>query len=100
VKKVDIVVAFHPYTDIPPLSTGMLDEIGHARAFKKERYMVMPVGAGSPFTVDNLVPAKHFFKAGDEFFNYIENTRQPGISPRFVEQTRKFGELQNNALNR
>ncbi len=98
VKKVDIVVAFHPYADIPPLSTGMLDEIGHARAFKKERYMVMPVGAGSPFTIDNLVPAKHFFKEGDEFFKFIENVRKPPLTPLFTEQTQKFGELQKKAL--
>jgi hypothetical protein len=98
VKKVDTVVAFHPYTDIPPLSTGMLDEIGHARAFKKERYMIMPVGAGSPFTVDNLVPAKHFFKSGDEFYNYIENNREPPLKPLFSEQTKKFGELQKQYL--
>lgn len=99
VKKVDIVVAFHPYPDIPPLSTGMLDEMGHARAFKKERYMVMPVGAGSPFTLDNLVPARHFFKEGEAFFHFIENERQPPLKPRFVEQTQKFGELQKKALD-
>ncbi len=99
VKKVDVVVAFHPYTDIPPLSTGMLDEIGHARAFKKERYMVMPVGAGSPFTKDNLVPSKHFFKEGDEFFSYIESKRKPPLKPRFEEQTKQFGVLQRQALS-
>jgi len=32
VQKVDAVVAFHPYDRRPPLSTGMLDELGHARA--------------------------------------------------------------------
>ncbi|MGY5876078.1 MAG: hypothetical protein RTU30_10055 [Candidatus Thorarchaeota archaeon] len=93
VKKVDAVVAFHPYPDIPPLSTGMLDELGHARAFKKERYMVMPVGGGSPFTRDNIVPAKHFFKEGDAFFDYIETVRKPPLEPRFEDQTQKFKEL-------
>jgi hypothetical protein len=99
VKKVDIVVAFHPYTEIPPLSTGMMDEIGHARAFRKERYMVMPVGAGSPFTKDNFVPAKHLFKDGDSFFNFIENERDPPLKPRFTEQTNKFGVVQKEALS-
>jgi hypothetical protein len=99
VKKVDIVVAFHPYADIPPLSTGMMDEIGHARAFKKERYMVMPVGAGSPFTKDNFVPAKHLFKDGEGFFSFIENERDPPLKPRFAEQTKKFGVVQKEALS-
>ena len=37
VQKVDIIPAFHPYEKNPPLSTGMMDELGHARAFRKER---------------------------------------------------------------
>ena len=100
VKKVDIVVAFHPYTEMPPLSTGMMDEMGHARAFKKERYMVMPVGAGSPFTKDNIVPSKHLFKEGDAFFDFIENKREPPLKPRFAEYTKKFGEMQKEALSK
>jgi hypothetical protein len=99
VKKVDIVVAFHPYTDMPPLSTGMMDEIGHARAFRKERYMVMPVGAGSPFTKDNFIPAKHLFKEGDDFFKFIETERDPPLKPLFAEQTKIFGEVQKKALS-
>jgi hypothetical protein len=68
VQKVDIIAAFHPYTKMPPLSTGMMDELGHARAFRKERYMVLPSGGGSPFTRDNYVPSQHIFKSGADFF--------------------------------
>jgi hypothetical protein len=99
VKKVDIVVAFHPYTEIPPLSTGMMDEIGHARAFKKERYMVMPVGASSPFTKDNFVPANHLFKESEDFFKFIETERDPPLKPRFAKQMKKFGQVQKTALS-
>jgi hypothetical protein len=83
VQKVDIVVAFHPYTKAPPLSTGMMDELGHARAFRKERYLVLPEGLGSPFTKDNYVPAKHVFKEADDFFSYIEKERKPSLESRF-----------------
>ena len=100
VKKVDIVSAFHPYTKAPPLSTGMLDELGHARAFRKERYLVMPVGAGSPFTRDNYVPASHLFKEGNLFFEFLEKRRRPTIKPRFSEITGAFGKWQKEALSR
>lgn len=83
VQKVDIVAAFHPYDDLPPMSTGMIDELGHARAFRKERYLVMPTGTGSPFTKDNFVAAEHVFKTSDELFNYLEKHREPPLSPRF-----------------
>jgi len=99
VKKVDIVAAFHPYTKAPPLSTGMLDELGHARAFRKERYLVMPAGAGSPFTRDNYVPASHLFKEGELFFEFLEKRRRPTLKPRFSEITSIFGKWQKEALS-
>ena len=98
VQKVDIVAAFHPYTEMPPMSTGMLDELGHARAFTTERYLVMPTGAGSPFTRDNYVPANHLYKDGDSFFNFIEKKRRPTLKPRFADSTEKFGEWQKQTL--
>jgi len=100
VQKVDIVAAFHPYTEMPPMSTGMLDELGHARAFGTERYLVMPMGAGSPFTRDNYVPANHLYKDGDSFFYFIEKKRRPTLKPRFADSTEKFGEWQEQALAR
>ncbi|HDZ69295.1 MAG TPA: hypothetical protein ENH43_02625 [Phycisphaerales bacterium] len=100
VQKVDIVAAFHPYTEMPPMSTGMLDELGHARAFGTERYLVMPSGAGSPFTRDNYVPANHLYKDGDSFFNFIEKKRRPTLKPRFADSTEKFGEWQEQATAR
>lgn len=100
VKKVDIVSAFHPYTEMPPLSTGMLDELGHARAFRKERYLIMPIGAGSPFTRDNYVPAEHLFKEGDEFFKHLERKRHPPLKPRFTQFTEKFKKWQTEILSR
>lgn len=98
VKKVDIVSAFHPYTKMPPLSTGMLDELGHARAFRKERYMVLPAGGGSPFTGDNLVPAERIFKDRNSFFEYLEQKRRPALKPRFVDITKEFGKWQEKVL--
>ena len=98
VKKVDIVAAFHPYKKMPPMSTGMLDELGHARAFRKERYLVMPVGAGSPFTKDNYIPANHLFEDGKSFFKFIETKRRPTLKPRFAETTKMFDEWQKKKL--
>src|SRR5208282_1298853 len=49
VQKVDAVIAFHPYAKNPPLSTGMMDELGHARAYGKDRFLLLPSGGGSPF---------------------------------------------------
>ena len=91
VKKVDAVAAFHPYEKTrPPLSTGMLDELGHARAYGKESYFVLPTGAGSPFTAGNLVPRNHAFKTADEFFAFIEKKRRPVLKPRFTKQVEAF----------
>ena len=90
VKKVDAVVAFHPYNDMPPLSTGMMDELGHARAYRKDRYLVMPVGGGSPFTRDNYVPANHVFKSDKELFNFLENKRRPTLKPKYQHFQKAF----------
>lgn len=83
VQKVDAVVAFHPYEKTPPLSTGMMDELGHARAYGKDRYLILPVGAGSPFTRDNYVPANHVFKTDGAFFDFIETKRRPPLKPKY-----------------
>lgn len=99
VKKVDIVAAFHPYTKMPPISTGMLDELGHARAFRKERYLVMPAGVGSPFTRDNYVPAAHLYEDGASFFKFLETDRRPPLKPRFAEITSMFDRWQKDALS-
>jgi len=94
VQKVDIVAAFHPYTKMPPLSTGMLDELGHARAFRKERYFVLPSGGGSPFTKNNYVPEEHIFKTGKELFAYLETKRKPGLKPFCKSITKEFAQWQ------
>lgn len=93
VKKVDTVAAFHPYEDkrqMPPLSTGMMDELGHARAYGKESYFVLPRGGGSPFTAGNYVPANHVFKKADELFEFLEKKRRPTLKPQFAEQVAAF----------
>jgi hypothetical protein len=72
----------------------MMDELGHARAFRKERYMVLPSGGGSPFTKDNYVPSNHIFKSGDDFFRYIEHSRKKNLKPRFRKITRAFEKWQ------
>ncbi len=94
VKKVDIVSAFHPYTEMPPLSTGMMDELGHARAYNKERYLVLASGGESPFTGDNYVPSEHIFKDRASFFNFLDGKRKPPLQARFVEYTRQFDKWQ------
>ena len=94
VQKVDIVAAFHPYKKMPPLSTGMLDELGHARAYRKERYFLLPAGGGSPFTKNNYVPAEHIFKTGREFFQYLKVRRKPGLKPHFKHITKAFAQWQ------
>jgi hypothetical protein len=98
VKKVDAVVALHPYYDMPPLSTGMMDELGHARAYRKDRYLVMPVGGGSPFTRDNYVPANHVFKTDKELFNFFENKRRPTLKPKYQHFQKAFAKWQDNEL--
>ena len=98
VQKVDIIPAFHPYEKKPPLSTGMMDELGHARAFKKERYVVLPSGGGSPFTRDNYVPAEHVFKSGKDFFRFIETKRK--LRPQFRKLTQAFIKWQRNNISK
>lgn len=72
VGKVDAVVAMHPYPERPPLSAGMMDELGHARDYMKARYMVFPKGF-SPFTTDSYIEKGHLFEEADEFFHYLDN---------------------------
>lgn len=100
VKKVDAVVAIHPYEDLPPLSTGMMDELGHARAYGKDRYLILPVGAGSPFTSDNYVPANHVFKSEKNFFNFIENKRRPVLKPKYKKFQQAFKKWQDKELKK
>ncbi len=90
VGKVHAVVAIHPYPERPPLSAGMMDELGHARDYMKARYMIFPKGF-SPFTTDSYIEKGHLFEQPDEFFNYIEN----------VENRKKYTEnfnLQSDLL--
>lgn len=100
VKKVDIVAAFHPYTEMPPLSTGMMDELGHARAYNKERYLVLATGAGSPFTGDNYVPSEHIFKDRASFFEFLEQKRHPPLRAHFAENVKQFGKWQQEVLSK
>ncbi|MDR1191929.1 MAG: hypothetical protein LBK60_09770 [Verrucomicrobiales bacterium] len=80
VGKVDAVVAIHPYPERPPLSAGMMDELGHARDYMKARYMIFPRGF-SPFTTDSYIEKGHLFETADEFFNYLDTVEQ---RPKFV----------------
>lgn len=100
VQKVDAVMAFHPYEDMPPLSTGMMDELGHARAYGKDRYLVMPVGGGSPFTSDNYVPANHVFKTDVELFDFIEKRRRPPLRPQYKKFREAFAKWQDSVGRR
>lgn len=91
VKKVDAVAAFHPYENsVPPLSTGMMDELGHARAYNKDSYFVLPEGGGSPFTAGNVVPRNHVFKTAEELFDFLQKRRRPQLKPRFAGQVEAF----------
>ncbi len=72
VGKVDAVVAVHPYSERPPLSTGMMDELGHARDYLKKRYMIFPPEIQSPFTTDSYIERGHIFSNADEFFLCLE----------------------------
>ncbi len=72
VGKVDAVVAIHPYSERPPLSTGMMDELGHARDYLKKRYMIFPPRNLSPFTTDSYIEKGHIFSNPDEFFICLE----------------------------
>ena len=71
VGKVDSVVAIHPYAQRPPLSTGMMDELGHARDYLLGRYMIFPPDHVSPFTSNSYIEADHVFQDGDGFFDCI-----------------------------
>lgn len=94
VANVDTVAAFHPYANRPPLSTGMMDELGHARAFRKERYLVLPTGGGSPFTGGTYVPKNHLFTDVDSFFAFLEKRRRPTLKPVFADQVERFAKWQ------
>jgi len=72
VGKVQAVVAIHPYPERPPLSAGMMDELGHARDYMKRRYMIFPKGF-SPFTTDSYIEKGHLFEDPEGFFNHIQN---------------------------
>lgn len=80
VGKVNAVVAIHPYPERPPLSAGMMDELGHARDYMKARYMIFPKGF-SPFTTDSYIEKGHLFENADEFFRYIEEVEK---RPKFT----------------
>jgi len=79
VGKVHAVVAIHPYPERPPLSTGMMDELGHARDYMKARYMIFPKGF-SPFTSDSYIEKGHLFETADEMFRYFDEVEH---RPRF-----------------
>lgn len=72
VGKVDAVVAIHPYEERPPLSTGMMDELGHARDYLKKRYMIFPPKNLSPFTTDSYIEKGCVFANADQFFAHLE----------------------------
>ena len=71
--KVDAVVAIHPYEERPPLSTGMMDELGHARDYLKKRYMIFPPKNLSPFTTDSYIEKGHIYSGADGFFDDLES---------------------------
>ena len=73
VGKVDAVVAIHPYAERPPLSTGMMDELGHARDYHKHRYMIFPNIKQSPFTTNSYIEKGHIFQNAHEFFITLES---------------------------
>jgi len=73
VNKVDAVVAIHPYLDRPPLSTGMMDELGHARDYMKSRYMIFPPAHVSPFTSNSYIEPHHIFQDAAAFFHTLES---------------------------
>jgi hypothetical protein len=78
VGKMDSTVAIHPYPERPPLSTGMMDELGHARDYHKNRYMIFPKGL-SPFTTDSYVEKGRLFDNDEQFFNHLEKVE--GFKP-------------------
>lgn len=72
VGKVDSIVAIHPYADRPPLSTGMMDELGHARDYLKKRYMIFPQPKQSPFTTDSYIDKGRIVSSPEELFICLE----------------------------
>ena len=72
VGKVDAIVAIHPYCDRPPLSTGMMDELGHARDYLKRRYMIFPQPKQSPFTTDSYIDKGRIVSTPEELFICLE----------------------------
>lgn len=86
VGKVHAVVAIHPYPKRPPLSAGMMDELGHARDYMKARYMIFPKGF-SPFTTDSYIEKGHLFETADEFFTYLDHVeKRPQYNDHFIIQ--------------
>ena len=78
VGKTDSTVAIHPYLERPPLSTGMMDELGHARDYHKNRYMIFPQGL-SPFTSDSYIEKGRLFEDEKQFFAHLEKVE--GFKP-------------------
>ncbi|NQZ56015.1 MAG: hypothetical protein HRT88_00880 [Lentisphaeraceae bacterium] len=72
VGKVDAIVAIHPYAKQPPLSTGMMDELGHARDYLKKRYMIFPHSKFSPFTTDSYIDRGRVVASSQELFICLE----------------------------
>ncbi|MDE1170538.1 MAG: hypothetical protein PW734_04885 [Verrucomicrobium sp.] len=89
VGKVDAVVAIHPYPERPPLSAGMMDELGHARDYMKARYMIFPKGF-SPFTTDSYIEKGHLFEQPEEFFRYLSDVEK---RPRYTDNLHLQGDL-------
>lgn len=89
VGKVDAVVAIHPYPERPPLSAGMMDELGHARDYMKARYMIFPKGF-SPFTTESYIEKGHLFENADDFFHHLDVSEQ---RPKFSENFETQGEM-------
>lgn len=92
VGKVHAVVAIHPYPERPPLSPGMMDELGHARDYMKARYMIFPKGF-SPFTTDSYIEKGHLFEQPEAFFKYLDEVEQ---RPKFVGNYELQGEMKLN----
>lgn len=87
VGKVHAVVAIHPYPERPPLSAGMMDELGHARDYMKTRYMIFPRGF-SPFTTDSYIEKGHLFETPADFFDYLDTVeRRPKLKESYVLQS-------------
>ncbi len=72
VGKVDSIIAIHPYVERPPLSTGMMDELGHARDYLKKRYMIFPQSKQSPFTTDSYIDKGRIVSTPEELFICLE----------------------------